>query len=308
MQASLLLVAIALATSDSSRFENTKDLRITVAAAETLAVTISGEAAGSPLILIPGLFGANFGFRKVVPPLNAAGYRTIVIEPLGTGSSSRPEHADYSLMAQADRIARVLDSLHVDSALVVAHALGAAMALRLAYRRPDLVRGLVALDGGANETAVTPEFRRSLRLIPWVKLFGGVKLVRKKTRESLIAASVDTTWVTDDVVAAYTAGAARDLDGTLRTYVAMADAREPDRLAPHLAEVRCPVRLVVGGAPHGGSMSDEDVVQLQHSLQTFALDSIAGAGQYLHEERPDVVVDAVVRLETMVSRQSAAVK
>ncbi|HTI05586.1 MAG TPA: alpha/beta hydrolase [Gemmatimonadales bacterium] len=304
---SLLLVAMVLATSDSSLVDAPKALRISVATAETLAVTISGADSGSPLVLIPGLFGSNFGFRKVVPPLNAAGYRTIVIEPLGTGSSSRPQHADYSLMAQADRIARVLDSLHVDSALVVAHALGAAMALRLAYRRPDLVRGLVALDGGANETAVTPSFRRSLRLIPWIKLFGGVKLVRKKTRENLVASSGDTTWVTDAVIAEYTAGLARDLDGTLKAYVAMADAREPDRLAPHLAEVRCPVRLVVGGAPHGGSMGDADVVQLEQSLRTFALDSIAGAGQYLHEERPDVVVDAVVRLQAAVSGQSARV-
>ncbi|HLZ45280.1 MAG TPA: alpha/beta fold hydrolase [Gemmatimonadales bacterium] len=297
---SLLLVAIALAASDSSRLDAPKALKISVAAAETLAVTIAGAESGSPLVLIPGLFGSNFGFRKVVPPLNRAGYRTIVIEPLGMGASSRPEHADYSLLAQADRIARVLDSLHVESALVVAHALGAAMALRLAYRRPDLVRGLVALDGGASEAAVTPAFRRSLRLIPWINLFGGMKLVRKKTRENLVASSVDTTWVTDDVVAEYTAGTAKDLHRTLEAYVAMAEAKERDRLAPHLAEVRCPVRLVVGGAPHEGHMKEPDVALLRQSLRAFAIDSIAGAGHYLQEERPDVVVDAVVRLQATV--------
>jgi pimeloyl-ACP methyl ester carboxylesterase len=301
----LLLVAIALAASDSSRLDASKALKISVAAAETLAVTISGADSGSPLVLIPGLFGSRFGFRKIVPPLNSAGYRTIVIEPLGIGASSRPEHADYSLLAQADRIAWVLDSLHVDSALVVAHALGAAMALRLAYRRPDLVRGVVALDGGASEAAVTPAFRRSLRVIPWIKLFGGVKLVRKKTRENLVASSADTSWVTDEVLAEYTAGTAKDLDGTLKAYVAMAEAKEPDRLDAHLAELRCPVRLVVGGAPHSGHMKDADVELLQRSVRAFALDSIAGAGHYLQEERPDVVVDAVVRLQAMVSVQSA---
>jgi len=304
---SLLFVAIALATSDSSRLDVPKALRISVATAETLAVTISGADSGSPLVLIPGLFGSRYGFRKVVPLLNAAGYRTIVIEPLGIGSSSRPQRADYSLMAQADRIAQVLDSLDVDSALFVAHALGAAMGLRLAYRRPDLVRGLVALDGGPSETAVTPAFRRTVRLFPWIKLIGGVKLVRKKTRENLVASSADTTWVTDEVIAEYTAGTARDLDGTLRAYVAMSEAKEPNRLAPHLAEVLCPVRLVVGGAPHGGTVKDADIALLQRSLRAFAIDSISGAGHYLHEERPDVVVDAVVRLQAAVSRQSARV-
>jgi pimeloyl-ACP methyl ester carboxylesterase len=293
---SLLLVALALVASDS--------LRVSVAAAESLAVTISGSDSGPPLVLIPGLFASHFGFRKVVPLLNAAGYRTIVIEPLGVGSSSRPARADYSLTAQADRIAQVLDSLDVDNAVVVAHALGAAMGLRLAYRRPDLVRGLVALDGGPSEAAVTPTFRRMLRLVPWIKLFGGVGQVRKQTRETMVKSSGDTTWVTDEVVAEYTAGVARDLDGTLKAYLAMAQAREPERLAPRLAEVSCPVRLVVGGAPHRGNVNAADVALLQGSLHAFALDSIPGAGHYLQEERPDVVVAAVVRLEAALSTYS----
>jgi len=222
------------------------------------------------------------------------------------GSSSHPARADYSLTAQADRIARVLDSLGVDSAVVVAHALGAAMGLRIAYRRPDLVRGLVALDGGSSEAAVTPRFKRNLRLVPWIKLFGGVGLVRKKTREAFVHASSDTTWVTDEVVGEYTAGVARDLTGTLKAYLAMAAAKEPERLGPHLAEVSCPVRLVVGAAPHGGSMYAAEVAQLQGSLRTFALDSIPGAGHYLHEEQPDVVVVAVAQLEAVLSSKAVA--
>jgi pimeloyl-ACP methyl ester carboxylesterase len=302
---SLLLVALALAPSDSARLNDARTRKISVAVGESLAVTISGSDSGPPLVLIPGLFGSHFGFRKVVPPLNEAGYRTIVIEPLGIGSSSRPPHADYSLAAQADRIARVLDSLDVDSAVVVAHALGAAMGLRLAYRRPDLVRGLVALDGGPSESAVTPTFKRLVRLFPWIKLLGGVGLVRKKTRESMVNSSGDTTWVTDEVVVEYTAGVARDLTGTLKAYLAMAAAREPERLAPHLAEVPCPVRLVVGAAPHDGNVNAAAVALLQGSLRTFALDSIPGAGHYLHEERPDAVVEAVVRLEALLSNQRA---
>ena len=300
----LLLLALALAPTDSTRRDEPQLRMISVVAGESLAVTIAGSDSGLPLVLIPGLFGSHFGFRKVVPPLNAAGYRTIVIEPLGVGSSTRPPHADYSLTAQADRIAGVLDSLHVDNAVVVAHALGAAMGLRLAYRRPDLVRGLVALDGGPSEAAVTPTFKKLLRMAPWIKLFGGVGVVRKKTRENMVSSSGDTTWVTDSVVAEYTAGVAKDLDGTLKAYLAMSVAKEPERLAPHLAQVVCPVRLVVGAEPHGGNVNADDVSRLHDSLPAFALDSIPGAGHYLHEERPDVVVAAVAQLEAAVRSQA----
>src|SRR5207302_9241143 len=179
-----------------------------------------------PLVLIPGLFGSAFGFRKLVPLLVGAGYRAIGIEPLGVGASARPEKANYSLTAQADRIAAVLDSLHVRNALVLAHSIGGSEAFRLSYRRPDLVRGMVSIEGGPTEVALTPAFKRALRFAPWIKLFGGMRLIRRKIRGLLIDSSGDPTWVTDDVVQGYTAGAARDLDATLRAYLAMGDSRE----------------------------------------------------------------------------------
>src|SRR5437762_8249103 len=184
--------------------------------AESLEVTVTGT--GDPVVLVPGLLGSAFGYRAVIPLLTAAGYRAIVVEPLGIGGSARPEHADYSLTAQADRIAAVLDRLSVRHAIVVAHSLGASMAFRVAYRRPDLVAGIVSLDGGPAEGAATRAFRRAMKLAPWIKLFGGVKLVRKKIRGQLIKASGDASWVSEQVVDGYTAAAAHDLDGTLRRF------------------------------------------------------------------------------------------
>src|SRR5438034_6827685 len=134
-----------------------------------------------------------------------ASYRTIVIEPLGIGSSARPEKANYSLTAQADRIAAVLDSLGVRGALLIAHSIGGSEAFRLAYRRPDLVKGLLSIEGGPTEAAITPAFKRALRFAPWIKLFGGIKLIRRKIRGLLLDSSGDSTWVTDDVVEGYTA-------------------------------------------------------------------------------------------------------
>jgi len=249
-------------------------------------------------VLIPGLFGSAFGYRSVLPRLVDAGYRTIVIEPLGIGTSARPEHADYSLTAQADRVAAALDRLGVGDAIVVAHSVGAAIAYRLAYRRPDLVRGIVSLDGGPAEAATTRGFRRAIQLAPWIKLFGGERLVRAKVRRGLIAASGDTTWVTDQVVEGYTAGAARDLAGTLKAYLAMARAHESDRLAPHLGEIRCPVRLVVGTVGRGSGVSPQEVATLAGLLRSFAVDTVPGAGHFVYEERPAAVVAAVQRLHS----------
>src|SRR2546423_4993888 len=203
------LVALALVADTVHTFS------LALSPAESVAVTVTGT--GQPVVLVPGLFGSAFGYRAVIPLLTAAGYRAIVVEPLGIGGSARPEHADYSLTAQADRIAAVLDRLGVRHAVVVAHSLGASMAFRLAYRRPDLVAGIVSLDGGPAEAAATRAFRRAMKLAPWIRVFGGVKLIRKKIRGQLIKASGDSSWVSERGGDEYTAGGGHDPGGKPKT-------------------------------------------------------------------------------------------
>lgn len=285
----LLMLAAALATHDTSR-----SFQVVVAPGESLHVAVFGR--GEPVVLIPGFFGSVFGFRKLIPLLEEAGYQPTVVEPLGTGFSGRPAHGDYSFIAQADQIAAVLDSLRIRNAPVIAHSVGGAMALRLAYRRPDLVRSLISLEGGPTERVATPEFKRAAKYIPWIKLLGGIKLIRKVVRRTLVRSSGDTTWITDGVVFGYTAGAARDLSGTLLSYLAMAASRERDRLEPHLRTIRCPVRLVIGGARHDGGVGPEEVMELQREVPRFAVDSVPGAGHYLQEERPEAVLRILERV------------
>jgi pimeloyl-ACP methyl ester carboxylesterase len=268
---------------------------VVVAPAETVHVEAL-PGAGKPVAVIPGLFGGSFTFRKVIPLLAAQGFRPIVIEPLGTGFSSRPLKADYSLAAQSHRIAAALDSLGSGPVLVLAHSLGAAIAFRLAIDRPDLVRGIVSLEGGPTEEATTPMFRSALRYLPWVKLLGGISLVRRKIRGMLLDSSGDRSWVTDGIVLGYTLGEARDFDATLKTFLAMSRAREPAKLAPRLGAIACPVTLIVGTAQHDGDVPAQEVALMSRAIQSFEVDSQQGAGHYLQEERPTAVVSAVERL------------
>jgi pimeloyl-ACP methyl ester carboxylesterase len=274
---------------------------VPVAAAESLRVTTAGT--GETVVLVPGLFGSAFGYRHLLVLLPALGYRAVVIEPLGIGGSPRPRRADYSLTAQAERIATALERLGVGPAVVVGHSLGVSLALRLAVHHPERVRAVVALDGGPSEAAATPGFRRAMRYAPWIKWLGGVKRIRPKMRKDLLAASGDSSWVTDEVMDGYTAGATADIDGTLLAFLAMAESRERERLAPRLGEIRCPVRLVLGTAPHEGGVDAKHVDLMRERVGDFGVDSIAGAGEYLFEEQPEAVAALIGRV--MAERATA---
>jgi len=283
------LLALSLLAADSAQ-----QFKVPLTPSESLFV--QSEGTGEPVVLVPGLFGSAFGFRKVIPLLVEAGYHAVVIEPLGIGQSSRPPNADYSLLAQSDRIAAVIDSLGLRDAVIMAHSLGGAMAFRVAYRHPELIRGLVSIEGGPTEHATTPAFRRAIHFANLLRIFGGGGIVRRKIKSSLVSSSGDGSWVTDSVVHGYTSSAAANLGATLKSFMAMGNAQEAEPLGPHLTEVRAPVRLIIGTAKHDGDVSPEEVELLRRSLPSFAVDTVAGAGHFIQEERPQGLMISLDRL------------
>lgn len=286
--ATLFLLLSSLFPADSARA-----FHVEVARAESLWVTDRGD--GDAVVFIPGLFGSAYSFRQVLSVLAERGHRAIAIEPLGIGFSGKPEKANYSLTSQADRIALVLRQLGVEHAILVGHSVGASVAYRVAYRHPELVAGVVSVEGGPAESIMTPGARAAVRFIPWVKWMGGMKLIRGRIRKGLIESSADSGWVTDEVVSGYTDGAAVDLDETLKSLLAMSRAREPEKLKPHLGEISVPVMLLVGSNSKGGIPKDE-IRLLQTSLPAFSADTVAGAGLYIQEEQPQAIVEKVEAL------------
>jgi pimeloyl-ACP methyl ester carboxylesterase len=287
----LLTLALLASPTDTALVRD-----IEVAPGEMLRTTTIG--AGQPLVLIPGIFGAAFGYRTITGLLAARGYRCIVVEPLGYGWSSHPKDADYSFTAQSQRVASALDSLGVTRALLVAQSSGAAIAFRLAIARPELIRGMLSIDGGPAESAATPGMRKAFK-------FGGglAKLVmdesklRHDVRREIVRNSGDTTWVTDAVIRGYTAGQVADMHGSIDAFQQMSKSKEEASLADQLHQFVAPVRLLVGTVPHPAEVTKDQRALLSEELPNFKSDSVPGSGQYIQEEQPAAVMAAVAQLD-----------
>ncbi|HXW97601.1 MAG TPA: alpha/beta hydrolase [Gemmatimonadales bacterium] len=286
----MLVLLAALLVTDTGQARP-----VVVAPDEVLNTVSIGE--GPPVVLINGLLGGIYGYRKLMPALAALGYRVVAVEPLGLGSSSRPKGADYSLTAQADRIGRALDELGVRDALVIAHALGGSMAFRLAYRRPELVRGIISIDGGPAESAATDGLKRAMRWAPLLKLFVGRGTIRREVHNGLVKNSGDTTWLSAEVLDGYTAPPAKNVGATIDALRGMVRSHEPELLADRMSEIRVPVRLLIGTVPHESAVDAAETAEMRQRLADFAVDSIHGSGQLVHEEQPQAVLNALVALD-----------
>jgi pimeloyl-ACP methyl ester carboxylesterase len=294
-----LLALTLLANPDSVAVRD-----IQVAKGETLRTTTVGT--GRPVVLIPGIFGGAFSYRKITGPLATQGFRAVVVEPLGFGASSHPKKADYSFEAQSRRVARTLEQMGITNALLIGQGSGTGIAFRLATDRPDLIRGLLSIDGGPTETPATPEMKRLFKLGIWpLKLMMDAPRARHDLRDELTSNSGDTTWVTDEVVERYAAGQINDIGGSLDALYQMSKVKQGTALADRLDGCAVPVLLLIGGAPHRIQVPSEQLALLQRRVQHFSSERVPGAGQYIQEEQPRVVLAAVGRLDRMASTHQA---
>jgi pimeloyl-ACP methyl ester carboxylesterase len=112
------------------------------------------QGSGDPLILIHGgAVDARF-FEHNVGPL-AERFRVIATDLWGHGRTADRE-GPFSLESFAADVAALIEQVAGGSAHVLGHSIGAAVALDLTMRRPELVRRLIEISGGYDIDADPP--------------------------------------------------------------------------------------------------------------------------------------------------------
>src|ERR1700675_4555596 len=112
------------------------------------------RGSGTPLVLLHGNGSMIQDFESSgLIDLTARDYRVIVFDRPGFGHSDRPRNIVWTPDAQAELIKHALARLGVSNAIVLGHSWGASLAVALALKYPDLIRGLVLASGYYYPTA-----------------------------------------------------------------------------------------------------------------------------------------------------------
>ena len=123
-----------------------------------------GPDGGQPVLLLHGATVPGWEFDRIAPQLAAEGFRLVCPDLFGHGYSDRPRRAfDHALFVRQS--ADLLDALGIRSPVhLFGHSLGAAIATRLALKRPEKIAALVL---GAPLLDFTGEHAATRILEPW---------------------------------------------------------------------------------------------------------------------------------------------
>jgi pimeloyl-ACP methyl ester carboxylesterase len=109
-----------------------------------LAYVEIGPVEGTPVVLLHGITDSWRSFERVFLHLPAS-LRVFAISQRGHGNSDKPPHG-YTAHLMARDVARFMDAVDLDRAVIVGHSMGAGVAQRFAIDYPERVLG-VLLEG-----------------------------------------------------------------------------------------------------------------------------------------------------------------
>lgn len=122
------------------------------------------EGSGQPVLLVHGQPTWSYLYRKVIPPLVAAGFRCIAPDLMGFGLSDKPtKESAYTVQRHVAMLSFLVQHLNLRSVTVVCHDWGGPIGLRFAIDHQDAIAGLVILNTMAKPLPIPWWFRLLFR-------------------------------------------------------------------------------------------------------------------------------------------------
>jgi pimeloyl-ACP methyl ester carboxylesterase len=256
---------------------------------------------GPTVVLLHGFPENWWSWRHQIDPLAAAGFR--VVAPDLRGYNETDARGPYDLDTLRDDVVALLDHLAIERAHVVAHDWGAVVAWHLATTSPGRCATLTTVNG-PNPLLFFRALRRSRRQrrrsayillfqLPWLpehlltrrEGLGTTALVRRLAVDPTHFGAEELQPYADAVRKPGRASAMIDWYRHLPRALARTAWAGPPRAS---SIVGCPV-LVVWGLDDRALGFDDLVPGTEALAPSVVIRPLAGAGHFVHEERPAIV-------------------
>ena len=238
----------------------------------TVEYVAQGAEAGHPVILLHGITDSWRSFEPLLPHL-PPGIRAYAVSLRGHGGSDRPD-TGYAMRDMAADVVAFMDAMHIDTATLVGHSMGARVAMRAAIDRPERIRALVQL--GAFAPGLPNPSLDELKAAVDVLAAGDVPAFAREFQEGTIARPVAPGFV-DTMIG-------ESMRLPTATWRAALDGFLADDASRELAGLNLPVLLVWGTKDAFVTRLDQDT--LCAGCPRPRLEVHEGAGHALHWEAP----------------------
>jgi haloalkane dehalogenase len=261
-----------------------------------------GPRSANPVLMLHGEPSWSYLYRKMIPPVAAAGHRVVAPDLIGFGRSDKPVNkSDYSYQFHVASIAALIEALDLHDITLYGQDWGGLIGLRVAAEHPERFAGIIAANTGLStgDQPLTEAFfrwRTYSQTVPDFHCGGIVKGACQTKLPPEVVAAYDAPFPDDR----YKAGP--------RAFPLLVPAQPDDPAAP--ANRKAWESLRQWHKPFLTAFSDGDPVtsggervfqKLIPGAQGQPHVTIAGAGHFLQEDKGEecaqVVIEFLARMK-----------
>lgn len=246
----------------------------------------AGSGERTPLILLHGFGASTFSFRHNLVALSDDRF-VLALDALGFGFSEKVRDGDYSASAEVTRLKSFMDEMNIERAVLVGSSMGGRNALSFALSYPERVAALVLLNSAGH---TTEQGNALLFKIP-----GAANVLLKIVSSRPVVRSVlrslfhDPDLVTEEVVDGYRKPLR--LPGVPGVLRALTQTTSPPPLLEQLPNISVPALIIWGRYDPLFPVADAR----KYLALPGAVLLIVEAGHLPHEEKPEVVNEAILQ-------------
>ena len=260
----------------------------------------TGPANGKPLLLLHGVTSNWQSFLPIIPAL-CQHYKILAMDLRGHGMSGKIK-GGYALTEYSADVVQFVQTTLGEPTIILGHSFGALIAIYLAARLPQHIRGIILLD--------PPLIYRTMALknSPWEvdrEAYQWFSTAHDIIRSSKSASEIDNSlqsmfpsWPAGNRSALADRLSQMDPDvlGMLLNHQHM-EGYDLDQL---LEQVVCPVLVFQGNRSRGAALSDDDAQYLVKQLRRCTVFRLDDAGHNVHETHSKEIVERVIHFESTI--------
>ncbi|HEY7395071.1 MAG TPA: alpha/beta hydrolase [Gemmatimonadaceae bacterium] len=248
---------------------------------------------GAPILLVHGFGTCSFLWRNIGPVLAMANRTAFAIDLFGYGESDRPFDAQYGIAAQSDYLDRALTALRLTKATIVGLDLGGAIAMHLAFNRPDRVERLMVINPIAFDDVPAEDVKQLQRNTGRfaLRISHGVLGAAPLMRELLDASVADKANMPEPLVARYLAPYVGQ-DGLNHLLALARSVDDEDMVEVDLGQIDRPTLIIWGD--QDPFVSPKVGEELADTIPGSRLVRLPGTGRLVPEEAPDTIANMIL--------------
>lgn len=239
---------------------------------------------GPPLIILHGLLGSNGNWVTLSRNVFSDVARVYAVDQRNHGRSPHTDRIDYPSMA-AD-VRAFIEQHELGSATLLGHSMGGKTAMQTALSYPEVVDRLIVADMAPK--AYPPHHQDLLDALARID---PTAYDRRKDIDAALAADVPSRPIRQFLLKNL------DYDGEQYTWQMNLEALrahydEINAALPRVGAYEGPTLFVRGS--ESDYVSDDDLPDIRERFPAARLETIDGAGHWLHADRPEAFAEAVL--------------